>query len=133
MGSIDHRAGRVIAGIAIAAAAVSQLTGCIEKAVRSPEYSDGTVTFRFFTGAARTVQVAGDWNDWGAGDAEQGEVLVGLMERGEGGVWSRTIELESGRYRYYFIINESRRALDPANPRTTEDPRGGKANLLVVP
>jgi len=30
-------------------------------------------------------------------------------------------------------LNETQRILDPANPRVTDDPLGGKANLLIVP
>jgi 1,4-alpha-glucan branching enzyme len=105
----------------------------IDKSVESPKLKDGTVEFRYPSSAARTVQVAGDWNNWGAGDAEQGEVLIGLMEKGKRDIWSITQELPPGRYRYYFLLNETQRILDPANPRVTDDPWGGKANLLIVP
>lgn len=105
----------------------------IDKSVESPLLKEGTVEFRYPSSAARTVQVAGDWNNWGEGDAEQGEVLVGLMEKGKRDIWSLKQELPPGRYRYYFLLNETQRILDPANPRVTDDPWGGKANLLIVP
>ena len=105
----------------------------IDKSVESPVFEGGQVEFRYPSPYAKTVQVAGDWNNWGAGDAEQGEVLVGLMEKGKGDIWSLTQELLPGRYRYYFLLNETQRILDPANPRVADDPWGGKANLLIVP
>lgn len=105
----------------------------IDKSVESPVLKEGAVEFRYPSHSAKTVQVAGDWNNWGAGDAGQGEVLVGLMEKDKRGVWNLAQELPPGRYRYYFLLNETQRILDPANPRVTDDPLGGKANLLIVP
>ncbi len=110
--------------------------GMIERAVRSPVIEEEGVVFRFRSPAARTVQVAGDWpgNNWGRGDAEAGEVLVGLMERdGAKGIWEMAVALKPGRYRYRFIIDEVKHVLDPDNPRIVDDGMGGKANLLIVP
>lgn len=120
----------------IAASALLLVAGScsyIDKAVESPVLKEGTVEFRYPSHSAKTVQVAGDWNNWSAGDAEQGEVLVGLMEKDKKGIWNLTQELPPGRYRYYFLLNETQRILDPANPRVADDPWGGKANLLIVP
>ncbi len=121
--------------VAVASVLLLAVGSCsyIDKSVESPLLKEGTVEFRYPSSSARTVQVAGDWNNWGAGDAEQGEVLVGLMEKGKRDIWSLTRELPPGRYRYYFLLNETQRILDPANPRVADDPWGGKANLLIVP
>ncbi|MBN1164568.1 MAG: glycogen-binding domain-containing protein [Candidatus Krumholzibacteriota bacterium] len=106
----------------------------LEESVKSPELDEEGVTFRFRSRSARVVQVAGDWNNWARGDAESGEVLVGLMKRKEKeDIWEITVQFSPGRYRYYFIINESSMVLDPENPRITENPGGGKANLLIMP
>ena len=115
---------------------VASCGGMIERAVRSPVIAEEGVTLRIYSPAARTVQVAGDWqgNNWGRGDAEAGEVLVGLMERLEkGGIWEITLDLEPGRYRYRFIIDEVKYILDPDNPRVVDDGTGGRASLLIVP
>ena len=88
----------------------------LDRAVESPGMDGGAVVFRFLSPSARTVQVAGDWNNWSAGDAEQGEILAGLMEKGENGLWTIAVELPPGRHRYWFVVNETRRVLDPANP-----------------
>ena len=107
----------------------------IEPSVESGVIEDERVVFRLKSPSARTVQIAGDWpgNNWGRGDAEQGEVLVGLMENKDGeGTWVLSIVLEPGRYRYRFIIDEVKQVLDPNNPRVVDDGMGGKANLLIV-
>jgi len=108
----------------------------LEKSLGTPRVDGDVVTFRVKVPSARTVQVAGDWprNNWAGGDAEAGEVLVGLMgETSEEGVWELAVRLGPGRYRYRFLVNETAWILDPENPRVVDDGRGGKANLLIVP
>jgi hypothetical protein len=108
--------------------------GYIEKSIESPLIEDNSVIFCVRSKSAKVVQVAGDWNNWARGDATEGEVLVGLMARNDSALyWERTVELESGRYKYRFLFNESVWMLDPNNPRIIDDGKGGKANLLIVP
>ncbi len=123
-----------------AIAAVVLLAGScgryLEKSLGTPGIDGDTVTFRIKVPSARTVQLAGDWprNNWGRGDAEEGEVLVGLMEKSaDKGAWELAVRLGPGRYRYRFLINETEWYLDPENPRVVDDGKGGKANLLIVP
>jgi 1,4-alpha-glucan branching enzyme len=130
---------RTVAIARLAAIAVLLSISCgryLERSLGSPVVAGDTVTFRIKVPAARTVQLAGDWsrNNWGRGDAEAGEVLVGLMEKsGNDGVWELAVRLGPGRYRYRFIVDEAEWMLDPENPRIVDDGRGGKANLLIVP
>ena len=121
--------------ILLSLALLSSCGRYLEPAVESGVIDDGSVVFHLKSPSARTVQIAGDWpgNNWGRGDAESGEVLVGLMENKDGkGVWELSIELEPGRYRYRFIIDEVKHVLDPGNPRVVDDGMGGKANLLII-
>ena len=125
-----------IGALVAALGAASSCGGLLENRVASPVVSGNEVTFRLKSSSARTVQIAGDWpgNNWARGDAEAGEVLVGLMRSAdESGVWELTVRLEPGRYRYRFLVNESVWLFDPDNPRIVDDGRGGKANLLIVP
>jgi 1,4-alpha-glucan branching enzyme len=105
----------------------------LEERIASPIVDGGRVTFRLKSPSSRTVQVAGDFNNWALGDAESGEVLVGSMRKGENGVWELTLTLPPGRYRYRYLLGEANWFLDPGNPRIVDDGRGGKANLLIVP
>jgi len=117
--------------------AVILLSSCskyLERSIESPQLEGRKVTFRIRFESARTVQVAGDWNNWGRGDAEQGEVLVGRMDYNKDeSYWEKTVRLEAGRYTYRFLINESIWMLDGNNPRVVDDMIGGKASLLIVP
>ena len=109
-------------------------TSYIQESIESPVLENGSVIFRVRSRSARTVQVAGDWNNWGNGDAESGEVLVGSMKAADDdGLWELTVKLPSGRYRYRFVLNETHSMVDPANPRVTTDLWGGKASLLIMP
>jgi 1,4-alpha-glucan branching enzyme len=123
--------------VMLACAAMAASCGrYLESSLDSVSVAGEVVTFRFKSPAARTVQLAGDWpgNNWAEGDAEAGEVLVGLMTKSaEGTFWEATVYLKPGRYRYRFLINETQWALDPLNPRVVDDGRGGKANLLIMP
>ncbi|HSG28993.1 MAG TPA: glycogen-binding domain-containing protein [Candidatus Krumholzibacterium sp.] len=110
--------------------------GCaryLDVAVDSPSIEGDTAVFRYHSPAASTVQVSGDWNNWGRGEVESGEVLTGLMERKEGGSWELAVKLPPGRYRYRFVIDEAQTVLDPENPRVVNDRWGGKASLLIMP
>ena len=128
-----HRRSRLAVAATVALLTLVSCGRYLEARLDSPGIRGETVTFRFRSPSARTVQVAGDFNNWGAGDAATGEVLVGLMRRGEEGVWELSLRLPSGRYRYLFLVNEVAYVLDPANPRIVPDGRGGKAGLVIVP
>lgn len=115
---------------------VISCAGYLEEAVESPVLDGGDVTFRLKNPSARTVQLAGDWtgNNWAQGDAGAGEVLVGLMKRRDkDGVWEISIRLGPGRYRYKFLVDESRWMLDPSNPRVVRAENRGYVNLLIIP
>ena len=121
------------AGVIVLAASCGRY---LERSLGTPRIDGDTVTFQVKVASARTVQLAGDWprNNWARGDAEAGEVLVGLMEKArEEGVWRLAVRLGPGRYRYRFLVNETEWLLDPENPRVVDEGRGGKANLLIVP
>lgn len=122
----------VLACLAVVPSCGRYLEGSLDSVI----VEGGAVTFRVKSPYARTVQLAGDWpgNNWAEGDAEAGEVLVGLMTKApEGGVWETIVYLKPGRYRYRFLIDETQWILDPQNPRIVDDGRGGKANLLIMP
>jgi hypothetical protein len=71
--------------------------------------------------AARTVQVAGDFNGW--------RPEATPLRRGEGGAWSVRLPLEPGRrYQYQFVV-DGRWVTDPAAP-AADDGFGGRNAVL---
>jgi len=72
--------------------------------------------------AARSVAVAGDFNDW---DAVK-------MERGGDGVWRIRLSLEPGRYRYAFVVDNERWMADPNAPTIVDSGYGGANAVLEV-
>jgi hypothetical protein len=73
---------------------------------------------------AVSVQVIGDWNDWGGLTAAGGipDPSVGRMSTEDGHVWTlRGVPhgLATGTYRYAFLVDGWRWISDPLNPETT--------------
>ena len=74
------------------------------------------VTFQFYAPKATSVKVEGG--------------LRADLVKGENGVWTATTgPMEPEVYTYHFLIDDSIRLLDPANPNT----KGLQESLLVVP
>jgi hypothetical protein len=74
---------------------------------------------------ARSVALVGDFNDW--------DVRAAPLERaagGEAGVWTVTVPLEPGRYRYTFVVDGSRWIADPAAPQVEDD--FGQPNSVIT-
>jgi hypothetical protein len=118
---------------------VALLAGCSylapRPAVRSAGVDGEAVVFRFYAPTARRVQLAGDWpgNNWAKGDGSVGEANVGLMSDANGnGVWEIRVELEPGRYRYLFWVDETTWHLDPENPEEVEGGPARKCSQLVL-
>ena len=74
------------------------------------------ITFQFYAPKATSVKVEGG--------------LRADLVKGDNGVWTATTApLEPDVYTYHFLIDDSIRLLDPANPNT----KGLQESLLVVP
>jgi hypothetical protein len=95
---------------------------------------DGAVVFTFYAPAATRVQLAGDWpeNNWARGDGSAGEADIGLMSDDGNGLWTIAVQLDPGRYRYLFWVDEARWHLDPGNPEDVAGGPGGRASLLTL-
>ncbi|HEU5218969.1 MAG TPA: isoamylase early set domain-containing protein [Gemmatimonadales bacterium] len=70
---------------------------------------------------AQSVTVVGDFNDW--------SLSATPLERA-GEVWSVSVPLGPGRYRYAFVVNGDIWRPDPEAPRT--DDEFGRANSVVT-
>lgn len=88
--------------------------------------------FRLYMPEASSVQVVGDWNDWGGLSAAGGmlDPGAGAMVRGEDGFWTLALDLPRGRYRYAFLVDGSRLLPDDLNPLSAVF-EGLEVSLLV--
>jgi hypothetical protein len=82
--------------------------------VAAPVPGPSTVQFVVRAPGAGSVALVGDFNDW------DGTATPMLAAR-NGALWSVTIPLTPGRYRYAFLVNGARWIVDPAAPRAQDD------------
>ena len=73
---------------------------------------------------ASTVAVAGEFNDWSQ--------TALMMERADGGSWSATTELPSGRYRFRYLIDGERWENDWRADSYEPNEFGGDDSVIVV-
>jgi hypothetical protein len=73
---------------------------------------------------ARSVSVAGDFNDWNPAQTK--------LERSEGGMWTATIAVKPGRYQYMFVIDGKQWVADPLAEEGAGDGFGAKNAVLDV-
>lgn len=83
-----------------------------------------SVTFKADFPQARTVKLAGDFNNWSLSDAF-------ILDQDEKGNWVKEIPLTPGRYEYKYIV-DGQWLLDPGNEKFVESSIGGKNSVLVV-
>jgi len=84
---------------------------------------------------ASSVQVLGDWNEWGGLESAGGLLNpdAGRMICDPEGFWTLQAGagLEAGRYRYAFLIDGWRWMADPGNPETAVY-AGRTVSLMVI-
>lgn len=74
---------------------------------------------------AASVALLGDFNDWSAAATP--------MTPAEGaGLWSVTVPLAPGRYRYSFLVDGTRWVPDPEAPKAVEDDFGRTNSVVTV-
>ena len=86
--------------------------------------SGSLVTFVLVAPQARSVALAGDFNDWDAARV--------LMRREVSGLWTVDVPLTPGRYRYVFVVDGRRFVADPAAPRAAGDDFGTPTSVVTV-
>jgi anti-sigma-K factor RskA len=72
-----------------------------------------------------SVAVVGDFNNW---DPSQDL----LKDEDSDGIWTATLELESGRYEYMFILDGERWIPDPQAYHYVRDGFGGKNSVIEI-
>jgi 1,4-alpha-glucan branching enzyme len=100
----------------------TELPGTLNRGTAKP--SKVEVTLQLDSPDAKTVNAAGQFNDWKPDDI--------ALKKGSDGIWRTTLKLDPGTYEYKFIIDGKDWVTDPANPDKVADPYGGYNSLLKV-
>jgi hypothetical protein len=82
------------------------------------------VTFVLVAPEARTVALAGDFDDWDRARMP--------MRREASGLWTVEVPLAPGRYQYTFVVDGRRFVADPAAPRAVGDDFGQPNSVVTV-
>lgn len=77
----------------------------------------------FYAGDAKSVTLAGEFNQW--------STTSHPLRKNQFGVWEITVPLPPGRHPYKFVVDGNWVA-DPTNPEKTEDGHGGFNSVKVV-
>lgn len=115
------------AALATAAVAAVLLAVGLMNSWRTDGESSGgrAVQFVYVGREASRVYLVGDFNDW--------EPSATPLQRSvSGAVWSVTLTLAPGQYRYAFIVDNGRWVVDETAPRAPEDEFGVQNSVLVV-
>lgn len=81
------------------------------------------VVLTFYAPAAKSVQVAGNFNGW--------RPEASPLQQTKSGEWSITLRLKSGRYEYRFVMDGAWTD-DPQAIQRTPNPHGGLNSVLEV-
>ncbi|MGD2135153.1 MAG: isoamylase early set domain-containing protein [Gemmatimonadales bacterium] len=84
-----------------------------------------TMQFVLVAPGATSVALLGDFNDWNS-------AATPMEPQNGSGVWSVTVPLTPGRYRYAFLVDGERWLRDPAAPRALEDDFGRPNSVLTI-
>ena len=105
-----------LAGLGLAAALVGIVIWFAGRNPRiaAPVAGPSTVQFVVVAPGAASVSLVGDFNDWDG-------AATPMHAATSGALWSVTVPLTPGRYRYAFLVNGSRWLADPAAPRVQDD------------
>ncbi len=88
-----------------------------------PHKVAGGYKFEFYAPSASRVSLAGDFNNWEYGNSEKAINL----KKGKNGLWWIILPLKPGRYRYKFVIDDSKWEKDPNG----EDAADGNSLIVV--
>jgi hypothetical protein len=114
------------AGLAAGIAAMFALGVLVGRRTAGPiaaERSARTVEFVLRTSADSGVALVGDFNDW--------DPRATPLHADRDGIWTVTVPLRPGRYRYTFIVDGTWRR-DPAAPRALEEDFGRPTSVITI-
>jgi 1,4-alpha-glucan branching enzyme len=82
--------------------------------------------FIFAGAGARSVRLVGDFNDWDPDGTPMEMVSTD-------GLWSVTLTLPPGTYRYQFLVDDTLRVLDPTVPALSSEFGSPNSVVTIVP
>ena len=90
-----------------------------------PRVQNGNLVFVYHDDEARTVSLAGNFNNWNPSFSR--------LTKDTAGLWScRLATPGPGRYEYKFVVDDKRWVEDPSNGLKVSDAYGGLNSLLVI-
>lgn len=114
-----------LAGLA-AAAGIAAIVFVATRSGTATATGDRTpVEFLLVAPRAASVMLVGDFNDWTAS-------ATPLRSAAAGGLWTVTVPLAPGRYRYAFVVDGKRWQPDPSAPPAPDDEFGSPASVVTV-
>ncbi len=111
----------------------STISHSVRDRLPPPHEVEGGILFQYEAPAARMVNLAGNFNNWGGteGGGRFDPTIDPMSDDDGDGIWTIVKPLPPGRYQYKFVIdNGVRWELDPSNPNTGEE--GGFTNSLII-
>ncbi len=85
--------------------------------------SGAGVSFSYSDPVAKSVFVAGEFNQW--------SITANPMRKNQQGIWTATIPLKPGKYLYKLLVDGTWKA-DPSSPDGDDDGFGGKNSIKNV-
>jgi hypothetical protein len=81
--------------------------------------------FIFVAPEAKQVALAGDFNDWDTSKTQ-------FVKNEQSGLWTVTVPLPPGRYKYAFVVDGERWVADPRAPRAVGDDFDRPSSTVTV-
>jgi 1,4-alpha-glucan branching enzyme len=98
----------------------------VDKPVRlSPETTPTGVRFRFVDRNARSVTVAGSFNEWSPSSHPLSRVVTGAL-------WEGIVPLPPGEHLFMFVIDGSRWVTPPLADDFVDDGFGAQNGVVIV-
>jgi|SRR3989339_690510 len=95
----------------------------VDEKIVYPRITDSGVVFQYKADSAQKVFVAGTFNNW--------DGRKGAMAKNPEGFWEAVLTFKPGRYTYKFKA-DGVWSLDPQNPVSADDGKGGRVSVLIV-
>ncbi len=95
----------------------------VEEKLGYPRITESGVVFQYKADTAQKVFVAGTFNNW--------DGRKGVMAKNPDGFWEATLKIKPGRYTYKFKA-DGVWSVDPQNPVSADDGKGGRVSVLIV-